>query len=267
MKNEDLMINKREKLKIKTIIITTIIGFVLFIANETIGNPISAAIATSKIKSYVAETYSNQDFEMAKVRYSFSFNNYNTEIKSKVSQDTKFSISYKNGRIFDNYKDRVTDKSNTKRRFNINLSKVIRDIVEKELSYYTSLVGGSLFSKDNNFNCLTLDMPFDINNIPLPIEVNVWSYSEEISYDILANRLFELHKVLQEHGSKVDYYTMTLLGVNSEHRKNVENEEGSEQIYVFDFPASKITEDGLASIIKEHQNSGKVHHMNILKGK
>lgn len=79
------MINKRKKLKIRAIIITTIIGVILFIANEAIGNPISAAIAISKIKSYVAETYPNQDFEMAKVHYSFNSGDYNTDLKSKVS--------------------------------------------------------------------------------------------------------------------------------------------------------------------------------------
>lgn len=97
-------------------------------------------------------------------------------------------------------------------------------------------------------------MPFDINNIPLPIEVKVWTSSEEMSYDILAKRLLELHKIMLNNKIKVDYYSIRLEEPYIGNEDSIKKPAlGSEEIRIDEFPASKIMEEGLVSIIKEHQ--------------
>ena len=76
--------NNKSLLKIGAFILALLlIGFILFIANSFLGNPISSNIAKSTAKKYIAEKYSNLDLKIDSVKYNFKDGGYYAFIVSE----------------------------------------------------------------------------------------------------------------------------------------------------------------------------------------
>jgi hypothetical protein len=233
-----------------SLFILAFLGYIAYCINAFTGNPISKAIATSKIRSYVNKTYSTLDLMVPEAKYNFKDSSYYSIVKSETSEDTHFSISYGNGRINDSYEYEIGNKYTTYSRLSNELDKTIEDILAKDFLYKTDMVLADFTAKLENYDKLTLDMPLDITNLPLPAQLSVYIYSDEINFDILAARMLEVRDIMKSHNIKIDIYSIILEDPDQEARKTGV---GQETLYLYDFPADKIKEDGLADILKVYK--------------
>lgn len=235
--------------------------FVGFIANLVIafyGNPISSAIATKKIRTYVSETYPNMELKVPKAVYNFKFDEHISHVKSKTSQDTHFDVSWVRGKIYDSYENFVTGRVNTFDRLSREFSDKVEQVIQKEFPYKTSILFADLGKEEQNIEFLTLDMPLDLSNPPMHAELVIYILSHDASYEFLSTRILELQQLMQKNNIPIDNYSVVV------EEPLIEGEEKAapdgERIYLYDFPSDKISSDNLIEVIKEHQKTWEASH-------
>ncbi len=235
-------------------VVLCIFGLLFSIITSMVGNPISASIATKKISAYVEETYPEENFTIPKARYNFKDGSYGSFVQSQSSEDTKFGVSVREGNIEDSYVYEVANKFTTYRRLEDALDDAVEVMVAKGFPYETRLVSASMKESEKDAaQVLTLDMPFDLHNIPLPIELTVWTSSEIINYDIIAQRMLELKALMEQQDIAIDRYSLTL-----EHLYHEENGELIPEIFdsmgVHEFPAEQLVDSpDLPRILEEYE--------------
>ena len=84
-------------------------------ANGLLGNPVSRWLARHSAEAYLAEVYPGTDYVIESVRYSFKSGDYNVQVVSPSSMDTRFTLSLSmTGRLWwDSYQTSVTGRWNT----------------------------------------------------------------------------------------------------------------------------------------------------------
>ncbi len=248
---------QRKRIHWSTIILVIILLlFLSFIASFIMafyGNPITAAIATNKIRSYVSETYPEMELEVPKAGYNFKFKEYISHVKSNTSPDTHFDVSWVKGKIFDTYESFVIGRGNTFDRLSREFSDKVEQILQKEFPYQTSILFADLGKEEQNIKHLTLDMPLDVSNPPMPAGLTIYIMSHDASYEFLSARILELKQIMEENSIPIDTYTVVVEEplIDGEEKADPEGE----RIYLFDFPSNKISSDNLIEVIKEHQKS------------
>lgn len=227
-----------------------IIIFIFMIFNAFMGNPISAAIATTKIKEYVEETYPNLELDVPKAGYNFKGSSYYSMVESKISKDTRFSIAWSKGRIEDSYEYEVENHFTTYRRLSEEFDKAVTDIIIKDFPYETSILFADIGKGNDEFKKLVLDMELDITNPPISTSLTIYILSQDVSYEFLEARLIELHNLMEEHHIPLDYYSVVIQEQLPEEEKVTSDQDS---IYLSDFPVDKILSDDLIETMKEHQ--------------
>ncbi len=170
----------------------TLIGFMLYVTNALVGNPISSMLADKAINQYVNQKYSFLDLEIEKPSYNFKNTSYMVRAKSKTSIDTNFAIYYRDGIIRDDYEDYVLSKFNTFQRLSNDYSFLAKGIIAKELGYENNFTTVT-YDKEtfgNNSANLQLDMKFDKK---IDIDADVY-----ISINLIDNSLEEIANVLTD---------------------------------------------------------------------
>lgn len=183
---------------------------VLWGANDLLGNPISAALATHTVKAYVAEKYPELDLEIGKASYNFKFKTYGVSVSSKNSIDTHFTIEYRKGRIkYDEYESYVQGKFNTKRRLEETCAKEVISLLSKipQLENNTTMVNFvdperlEKSERESLEESIVLDMPFNkelTSNMFIAIRVELTDTSPKNLEGILK----ESYAILKEEGYK-----------------------------------------------------------------
>lgn len=230
--------------------VLTIAGLIFSFVNSFYGNPISAAIATSKIKSYVKDTYPDMDLEVPDATYNFKFDEYHSWVKSRISIDTCFEVSWSNGRINDSYEYDVENRGMTYRRLQTELDNTIEGIIKKEFPYETSIMFADFAEKEGNPESMELDMALDIKNPPIPVKLTTYILTDEVNDENLCARLLELSDIMKEHEISVSFYDVVLQEPMPEGEKAAPD---GQSLYLYDFPADKLSEPDLIGLIKEHQ--------------
>lgn len=235
-------------LKVGAVVLAiALIALLIFIVNGFAGNPISSYIAKVKITNYVNETYPDMEYTMTDVSYNFKNSDYGVFIQSETSEDTQFRVAYRNGEIRDYYDDEVKNKFTTFRRFDDEFNKIVKNIIAKDFPYEASSYFGTLkgeFSSDK----LELDMIFDPYHLPIPASVVIWTEAEDISYDVLAERLLKLDDVMSQNKMKIETYTIYL-------QKLIQDDEKpgtAPSISVHDFPKENIAEINLNEVLENY---------------
>lgn len=232
------------------VIALILLGVVFLIGNSVFGNPVSASIASSRIQDYVQTNYPNQDFEIPKARYNFKTNAYVSVVQSQSSRDTRFSVSWRDGTIEDSYEFEVAGRFTTYRRLQEEFNRAVKDIIQSQYPHPVDLCYADFAKNEGDFSSLDLDMPLDIHNPPLTSSLTIWFDSEDLSYDVMAERLREVHSLMQRRAIPMDTYTVRLFRqVNDK----TEEKKPGDDLYVMDFPASQIEQDDLANALREHQ--------------
>lgn len=140
------------------ILAVVLISGVLFITNIFVGNPISAKIAERAIRNYVNEKYSFLDLELERPVYNPKDGYYTIWAKSKTSIDTKFSINYRDGKVYyDSYEFDVLHMYNTLRRLEDEYTYIARQILEDELNYKDNSAR-VMYDKDDYENAGHIDV-------------------------------------------------------------------------------------------------------------
>ncbi len=224
------------------------IGFILYFFNSFTGNPVSAFIASHKIRDYVAITYLSSDIELSEVKYNFKNSAYGCHAQSRISEDTKFYISYSHGRVSDDYQYEVANHFTTYRRLSKDFNDMVTGVVEKGYPHETTLIIGDLIGDTQQ---LTPDVPLNLKNMPLQLSLTVSVLSDAQNDDQMAALLLELHQLMLNKDINIDQYTIRL-----EEPMPDESKPGSgNNLYLESFPARNITDDQerLASVIEKHQ--------------
>lgn len=239
--------------RILFIVITLLcLGVIYNFITSFYGDPILEKIATHKIKAYVEETYPNMDLEVSKANYNFKFKEYNSQVQSNTSQDTHFIVTRTGGSISDSYESDVVNRYRTFERIQQEFSKSVEGIIEEEFPYETSILFADLGKAEIGISSLTLDMPLDIHNPPLPAALTIYILSKEISDEYLRDRLLELNSIMIQKQIPIDIYTVVIEEPLPEGEKS--DPEG-QSIHLIDFPAEKIMSENLIETMKEHQKA------------
>ena len=241
------MTPKGKRLNPLTIVAFIIIGIVLLITNSFKGNPVSAAIATSNIRTYVEETYPDLDLNVPKATYNFKFSEYTSIVESKTSEDTRFAVRYRKGRIIDSFRYEVGNSFTTYRRLQKEFDGIIEDIIAKDFPTPTSLVIADFIGDTSD---LSLDMALDIHNPPTKTSLTIWVESDEVSLDILVDRLKDLHELMINHRIPINIYSIRL---QKQLKEGEVTYPDREELFLYEFPAERLFEEDLFQVIKEHQ--------------
>ncbi len=227
--------------------------YIIFgLINSFYGNPVSATIATNKIHTYIAKTYPENNFIIEKATYNFKDSSYSSIVHSPTSEDTIFRVYEQNGRIEDDYAYEVANNFTTYRRLEDALDKEVETIIKKEYPYQMRLIGAKMPDVPDSEQYFTLDMPYHIQELPLPIEVLVWTGTDKPSYEIMAERLLELKSLMEKYKIPVEYYSMNL-----EYPYHEENGELKPDIFdslsINQFPVSELVDrPDLPKLLEEH---------------
>lgn len=193
------------------IIAFSLIGFILYMANGFVGNPVSAAIAKSEIKQYMETHYPDMDYEFAtKVGYNFKDGSYIGRVQSLTSEDTRFYVEYhgKND-IRDDYNFNVLGYHQTMDR----LSKEYGDVLQKELSEQIGVPIRRVFvmyqydEVSDYEKLLSLDMRLD-PHLPIPMHINISIDSNEADLEQASNWIMKSHDWAKEQGYPIKQYAM-----------------------------------------------------------
>lgn len=226
---------------------------ILLIMNSFWGNPLSAAIAASKIEEYVEMNYPDINVQIEPASYSFKDGGfYYALVQATNSIDTVFSVRWYGDRIDDNYQN-VSNLATTFNRLSDELDGSVEKIIAQQFPYETRLVGCAF--KDVPVQLqeerLVLDMPLDIENPPFPMKLIVWCSAERPDYEVLAERMLELRDIMNRNKIPVEYYSLSV-------EYPYIMEEGSlkpiqwDDVSVHDFPAHQLNESNLPAVLEEY---------------
>lgn len=228
---------------------------ILWIVNSFWGNPISAAIATTKIEEYVRINYPDLNAQIEPVSYSFkNGGSYHGLVRATDSVDTVFRVKwYKDGSMDDDYRYEVANLMTTLRRLDYDLDSTVEEIITEQFPHETRLVGCRHMEMPGQLaeDCLVRDMSFDILNPPLPIGLVVWCSADHPDYTVLAERMLELRDIMEYHRIPVAYYSVSV-------EFPYVMEEGKlrpiqwDDVAVHDFPAHRLNESNLPVVLEEY---------------
>lgn len=240
------MTGKRKFSTILAVIaVLILVYFIVSAVTSITGDPITAAIATSDIKSYVQGNYPDKDFEISHASYNFKFSHYSSLVKSRISRDTYFHVSWRKGKIYDDYEYEVANGFNIYERLQKELEEVIEKILTEEFPYKVSLMIAEISIGEDAMKKLVLDMDLDIHHPPRQTELTLWMVDPDISTEGLMDRLMEIHGLMVKHDIPMDVYSLRIM-------KN-EEKPSEEDNHLYDFPAEKITDEGLKDAVIEHK--------------
>ena len=205
-------------------------------------------VAANKIKTYVKETYGSMDLELSEVAYNFKIGGYYAIASSKTSEDTHFEVTYVKGNVSDYYKYDVPTMWNTFQRLDEEYRNKVEPIIADNMPYQFDMIIGGL-DKEGSYGDgkLSLDIAFDLGNMPLSQYVTVYVYAENLSWDNVAKMALELDALLMANGFTIDQYDVIL------EKPAGEEDKPKESLGVYEFPRKLLSSDNLPKVMEEHQ--------------
>jgi len=196
-----------------------LIAGLLSIANEFMGNPVSAYFATKDIQRYVEEKYPEFNLKVEKVKYN-KFAVYSSNIVSPTEPDLHFQVIRRRDKtIYDSYEGDVLLGYNTHRRFSQELTEEIETLLTAK---YGEKLGGRCSAQFDtmSFNELfrkgvvKLNQPYS-KDFQCSIRMFVNLKIDPATPENIAQHIIEVNSFLEEQGYSVD----TLLGVYTDNTK------------------------------------------------
>lgn len=238
------------------VFVCLLIGFLLFFVNSFMGNPISKALATHSIKEYIKDEYPHLNLEVNSAVYNFKMGDYNATAKSKDSVDTYFMVhcSWDGTVLDDEYEEMVLSGWNTFRRFEQEYQKTVENLVESNLPYDFNMIIAGLNKSDQPSVKVPLDAEFDIYNVPYKKYLTVYMYTDELSWDKIAQTMLEVDDLMQENQLSVNEYTIVLESLSAKEEKK------GEMMGVYDFPQELLSSENLADVMEKRQAQWESEH-------
>ena len=251
---------------LKTVAVVLFIAFVaitVLLANVFFGNPISKALAQNTAQKYVEETYSNTDYELGDVTYSFKDGYYYAHVYSPSSMDTHFSLAIDAfGKLqYDYFEAHVTTGWNTIYRLEMNYRKAVETVFQREsFPYDTHIAFGELIHayKEDRAVFDVPDYAIIVDELPLDVEcdvsklgtqagrLTVYIWDETVSAARLAEILLDIRASFDNAG--IGFRTIDCV---LEYTREENTLYDGERFEVMDFSYSDIYEEGLVERVEE----------------
>ena len=250
--------------KIVAIVLAIIlIAFAVLLVNAFWGNPISKALAQNTAQKYFQQTYSNTDYELGNVTYSFKDGFYYAPISSPSSIDTHFSLAIDAfGRLHHDYfADYVTTGRNTISRLETDYRQAVEAVFQSEsFPYDAHIAFGELvyvFEADREaydvadyaiiVDELPLDVQYDVNALGTQAgRLTVYIWDDTVSAVRLAEILLDIRASFD--GAGIGFRAVNCV---LEYPREENTLYEGDRFEVMDFAYSDIYEEGLVERVEE----------------
>lgn len=240
-----------------------LIAFAILLVNAFWGNPISKALAQNTAQKYFQQTYSNTDYELGKVTYSFKDGFYYAPISSPSSIDTRFSLAIDAfGKLHHDYfSDYVTTGRNTISRLETDYRQAVEAVFQSEsFPYDAHIAFGELvyvFEADREaydvadyaiiVDELPLDVQYDVNALGTQAgRLTVYIWDDTVSAARLAEILLDIRASFD--GAGIGFRAINCV---LEYPREENTLYEGDRFEVMDFAYSDIYEEGLVERVEE----------------
>ena len=196
----------KKYIKVLGIILLIMLGAVLlWFGNVMMGNPVSHALASKAAKAYLSDRFSDTDYEMERITYSFKDGRYHAFMVSPTSIDGDFSVCFSmmGEYCYDTY-DSVLDGWNTAQRLNSEYRKLTDTILnDPALPYDNTQVYSIMFGELEIYPKEFIDDP-NVHDIP--------DYSL-VQDDLELNKIYDIKELGAKAGHLVLYVDNDIISV------------------------------------------------------
>lgn len=230
-----------------------LIVLLLIFTNSLTGNPLSAAWAKRAAKNYLEANYPALKLEIQQTGYSFKSGAYRVFAQSPTSRDTAFSVHVDGwGNIVqDDYEHEVANGFTTFRRLDEELRAIGGELIGS-LPYEFEFAALA-FADKGDLEPLKRDMELDVHSPPLPLQAEVVVYSEELTYDKIAQVAKEVETALEKAEIPVGAYSVRLLPTANQPEDKNQAASWAGSLAVSGFPAPRMAEKNLAAAMEQFE--------------
>lgn len=240
----------------------------LWFGNAMMGNPVSHTLATKAAKAYMSDQFSDTDYEMERITYSFKDGRYHAFMVSPTSIDGDFSVCFSmmGEYCYDTY-DSVQDGWNTAQRLNSEYRKLTDTILnDPALPYDNTQIYSIMFGELEIYPKEFIDDP-NVHDIPDyslvqdDLELNkiydikelgaqaghliLYVDNEVISVEETARIMLDFRSMFDE--ADIPFYAMDFV---LRHPRTEDGQSDDEEIRINDFLYQDIYEEGLTERIE-----------------
>jgi len=249
-----------------------LIAWVCVIVNSLVGNPISKAIAKNTTKNHIAENYTDKNFEIERVTYSFKDGYYHSFVSSPGSIDSHFTVvvdMWGNLR-YDTYDDRVLGGWNTASRISEDYRKSVDAVLDSPSFPYNEHIGYGDFEfypREHIENYPTPDYAiiiedlipdavYDVNSLGEKHgKLTIYVDNETVSVDKLSGMLLDIRRIFDAAGVK--FYVIDFV---LEYPKSEDGQRKEGRVEVMDFLYSDIYEEGMTERVKASNEAARNYY-------
>ena len=248
---------KNKKVLIGTAIVIPTVLSLLFV-NSLYGNPVSNLLARQTAGRYINEKYSRLDLNIENVYYNFKLGEYGAFVKSGTSEDTAFSIYFDSfGNVTgDDYDTEVANNFTTWRRLSETLRIKATEMIGSKLDYDFAFAS-IRFVEDGHGNAdllkLQRDMTLDIHDPPLPLEAYVDIYTDNMSYNKIAEVAKAVEATLKAQNVPISRYSVRLIPLSDKPEHDNRAVSWANAISVDSFPAGRMSEENLPQAMAQFE--------------
>ena len=250
------------------VLVISLIAVLIWFGNVMMGNPVSHALASKAAKAYLSDRFSDTDYEMERITYSFKDGRYHAFMVSPTSIDGDFSVCFSmlGEYCYDTY-DSVQDGWNTAQRLNSEYRKLTDTILnDPALPYDNTQVYSIMFGELEIYPKEFIDDP-NVHDIP--------DYSL-VQDDLELNRIYDIKELGAKAGHLVLYVDNDIISVEEaarimldfrsifdesdspfyamdfvlRHPRTEDGKSDNEEITIYDFLYQDIYEEGLTDRIE-----------------
>lgn len=248
----------------------TIIAGILWFANGLVGNPASRILAHRSAQRYIALTYPGMNLELEKAQYDFKSGNYYVHVKSPMSIDTHFTLSFTpSGKLrYDDYEFRVAGKSNTFERINDEYRRALRGVFSADDFPYTTDIGYGEIATDRRSQPFGLDYGLRFDELVLDKGYNVMELAEIAGHIVLyiedetvtvaraAEILLDVKDVFTNKGINFYAIDFDLIKPRGDNKSALDEP----RVYAREFLCEDIYEEGLAERVAAADKALREHY-------
>ena len=187
------------------VLVIAVIAVLIWFGNVMMGNPVSHALASKAAKAYLSDRFSDTDYEMERITYSFKDGRYHAFMVSPTSIDGDFSVCFSmmGEYCYDTY-DSVLDGWNTAQRLNSEYRKLTDTILnDPALPYDNTQVYSIMFGELEIYPKEFIDDP-NVHDIP--------DYSL-VQDDLELNKIYDIKELGAKAGHLVLYVDNDIISV------------------------------------------------------
>ena len=250
------------------VLVIALIALLIWFGNVMMGNPVSHALASKAAKAYLSDRFSDTDYEMERMTYSFKDGRYHAFMISPTSIDGDFSVSFSmlGEYCYDTY-DSVLDGFNTAQRLDSEYRKLTDTILnDPALPYDNSQEYSIMFGRLEIYPIEAFEDP-NVTDVPAyalvqdELELNniydikelgakaghliLYVDNEVISVEEAARIMLDFRSMFDE--ADIPFYAMDFV---LRHPRTEDGKSDDEEIRINDFLYQDIYEEGLTDRIE-----------------